>query len=125
MSHEHKPDPEVQAKASRRRFSAAYKQRIVAEAEQCAHGELGTLLRREGLYYAQITAWRRAAAEGHLTDKPRGPKAHPDAQQVKHLQQENERLQRRLVQAEAIIDAQKKLADLLAQARQAQQQETD
>ena len=122
MTYEHKPDPEVQPKATRRRFSAAYKQRIVSEAEQCAHGELGALLRREGLYYAQVAAWRRAAAEGSLTDKPRGPQPNPDAQELKRLQQENERLQRRLVQAEAIIDAQKKLADLLAQARQAQQE---
>ena len=64
-----KANPEVQPKAERRRFSVEYKRRIVAEAEQCEHGELGCLLRREGLTYAQIGKWRTAHAEGTLGKK--------------------------------------------------------
>ncbi len=111
-------NPEVQPKPTRRRFTAAYKRRIVQEAAQCGHGEIGPLLRREGLYYAQLATWRKAEAEGELVDKPRGPQPNPAAAEVKRLQRENERLQRQLQQAEAIIDAQKKLATLLEQRKQ-------
>ena len=113
MSESQKPNPEVQAKPTRRRFSADYKRRIVAEAEQCQHGEVGALLRREGLYHSQLASWRKAIASGRLGKTKRGPKANPDAAEVKRLQRENERLHRKLADAEAIIDAQKKLADLM------------
>ena len=113
MSQDHKPNPEVQPKAERRRFSAGDKRRMVAEAAQCQHGELGSLLRREGLTYAQITKWRKAHADGTLHDKPRGPQANPNRAAVRRLEAENARLKRQLEQAEAIIDAQKKLARLL------------
>ena len=112
MSASSKPNPEVQPKAERRRFSADYKRRIVAEAEQCQHGELGALLRREGLSYAQIGKWRRAVAEGTL-DKKRGPVANPNRAAMRRLEAENARLKHQLERAEAIIDAQKKLARLL------------
>jgi len=69
MSENRKANPEVQPKAERRRFSAEYKRRMVAEAERCQHGELGALLRREGLTYAQIGKWRTADAEGTLGKK--------------------------------------------------------
>ncbi len=107
------PKTEVQPKSSRRRFTIEYKYRIIAEAEQCKHGELGALLRREGLYHSQLASWRKAQAHGTLTTKKRGPKANPDVAEIKRLQHENDRLQRKLEQAEAIIDAQKKLATLL------------
>lgn len=113
MSQEYKPNPEVQAKAERRRFSAEYKRRMVAEAGDCQHGELGSLLRREGLTYAQIIQWRKAQVEGTLSDKPRGPRPNPNRVVVRRLETENARLQRKLEQAEAIIAAQKKLALLL------------
>ena len=113
MSESQKPNPEVQPKPTRLRFSSEYKRRIVAEAEQCQHGELGALLRREGLYHSQLASWRKAIAEGTLGKKKRGPKANPDASEVKRLQRENERLQRKLADAEAIIEAQKKLAVLM------------
>jgi transposase len=109
----YKPNPEVQAKAQRRRFSAEYKRRLVAEAGKCRHGELGSLLRREGLTYAQIIQWRTAQVEGRLSDKPRGPRPNPDRAAVRQLEAENARLKRHLEQAEAIIAAQKKLAALL------------
>ena len=108
-----KKNPEVQPKPTRRTFTAAYKRRMVAESEQCKHGELGALLRREGLYYSQIAAWRKAAASGALGTKKRGPVADPDRAEKHRLERENERLRRKLADAEAIIEAQKKLAALL------------
>jgi transposase-like protein len=107
-----KANPEVQPKVERRRFTAEYKRRIVIEAEQCRHGELGSLLRREGLTYAQIGKWRSAHAEGRL-GKQRGPVANPNRTEVRRLEAENARLKRELERAALIIDAQKKLAHLL------------
>jgi len=112
MSQEYKPSPEVQPKPMRRSFTAEYKRRMVAEAEGCQHGELGSLLRREGLTYAQISRWRRQQGEGSLGRK-RGPIANPRRAEVRRLEAENERLKRKLADAEAIIEAQKKLAALL------------
>lgn len=107
------PDPQVVPKAERRRFSAAYKLRIVTEADSCSeHGQIGELLRREGLYSSQLTKWRRQRAEGTLGQK-RGRKPDPQAAEVKRLQRENEQLRARLERAEHIIDVQKKLAQLL------------
>ena len=113
MGHKISDSLEVQPKPERRRFNAAYKRQIVAEAETCPYGELGSLLRREGLTDTQLSNWRTAQAEGTLTDKPRGPKANPDRATVRRLEAENARLKRQLDQAEAIISAQKKLAALL------------
>ena len=107
------PDTEVQPHATRRRFTAAYKRKIVEEAAQCAHGEIGALLRREGLYSSYLTKWRAEYEADSLTDKVRGPRANPNSAEVKRLQRENARLQGKLEQAEAIIEAQKKLARLL------------
>jgi len=112
MSRASKHNPEVQPKAERRRFTAEYKRRIVIEAEQCQYGELGSLLRREGLTYAQIGKWRSAHAEGTL-GKQRGPVANPNRAEMRRLEAENTRLKRQLERAELIIDAQKKLARLL------------
>jgi transposase-like protein len=106
-------ETEVQPRATRRRFSAAYKRQIVEEAAHCEYGELGALLRREGLYHSNLAKWRDEYAAGMLSDKPRGPRANPTAAEVKRLERENARLQRKLEQAEAIIEAQKKLARLL------------
>src|SRR4051812_34570009 len=113
MFQERKPNPEVQVQTQRRRFSAEYKRRIIVEAEKCGAGQLGSLLRREGLTYTQIGEWRKAYSEGRLTDKHRGPQANPNLPEVRRLEAENARLKRKLEQAEAIIDAQKKLAQLL------------
>ena len=107
-----KSNPEVQPKPERRRFTAEYKRRIVVEAAQCQHGELGSLLRREGLTYAQIGKWRAAHAEGTL-GKKRGPVANPNRAEMRRLKAENASLKRQLERAELIIDAQKKLARLL------------
>lgn len=117
MSEDNKPNPEVQVKSERRRFTAEYKRRIVAEAEQCQYGELGSLLRREGLTYAQIGKWRTAHTEGTL-NKKRGPVANPKRAEMRRLEAENARLKRQLERAELIIDAQKKLARLLDEEEQ-------
>ena len=120
MSDPKKPDTEVQPKPARRTFSAAYKRRIVAEADTCKRGEIGALLRREGLYHSQLAAWRKATADGTLGTKKRGPVADPDRVEKRRLERENERLRRKLADAEAIIDAQKKLAALLDRLNEAE-----
>jgi len=115
MSHRNgkQPDPEVSPRAQRRRFTAEYKRRIVAEADACGYGEIGALRRREGLYHSNLASWRRERDAGTLTNKKRGPRPNPEAAETKRLRQENARLKRKLAQAEAIIEAQKKLAALL------------
>jgi len=111
------PDPEVPAKAQRRKFTAEYKLRIVREAERCKEpGEIGALLRREGLYSSLLTAWRREVEQGTraaLRSKKRGPKARVIDPRVKELERENARLQKRLEHAELIIGVQKKVSALL------------
>jgi transposase-like protein len=114
------PDPEVVEKARRRTFSAEYKLRILREAEACtASGEIGALLRREGLYSSNLTSWRRQREQGEqgaLSAKPRGRKAKavdPLTARLAQLERENARLLKRLEQAETIIEVQKKVAALL------------
>jgi len=110
------PDPEVPEKALRRRFTPAYKLRILEEAQQCTKpGQLGALLRCEGLYSSNITLWRRQMQEG-LVPKKRGPAAHKTdsrTRRIAELERDNEKLARKLKQAELIIEVQKKVADLL------------
>ena len=107
------PDPQVVPKAERRQFSAEYKLRILDEADRCTeHGQIGALLRREGLYSSHLTTWRRQRDQGTLGQK-RGRKPDPQAVEIKRLQRENEQLRARLERAEHIIDVQKKLAQLL------------
>ena len=107
---------EVVARPARRRFTAEYKLRILQEAERCAPGELGALLRREGLYSSHLTTWRKQRAAGSLAAlaaKKRGPKVDPQAEALARLQRENTKLQAKLARADLIIDAQKKLLVLL------------
>ena len=110
------PDPEVPEKAVRRKFTAAYKLRILKEAERCTEpGEMGALLRREGLYSSNLTLWRRQAQEG-LIPKERGPVVHrtdPRARRIAELTRENEKLTHKLKQAELIIEVKKKVGDHL------------
>jgi transposase len=114
------PDPEVVPQAKRRRFSAAYKLRILEEVDNCSqHGEIGALLRREGLYSSHLSKWRRQRDQGQLqglAPKKRGRKTADQAKieaELAELRRENQRLTARLQQAEAIIDMQKKLSQLL------------
>lgn len=110
------PDPEVAEKASRRRFTTEYKLRILDQAERCAPGEQGALLRREGLYSSHLTAWRQQRAAGKLQATRKGfAKAELDAalRRVSSVERENRRLRQRLQRAETIIAVQKKLSGLL------------
>ena len=116
------PDPEVVPMAERRRFTAEEKLRIIEEADRCTEpGEMGALLRREGIYSSYLSRWRRARDRGQLTAlaaQQRGPKPATDvalAREVSRLRRENERLQDRLERAETIIEVQKKLSQLLGQ----------
>jgi transposase len=110
------PDPEVPEKTVRRKFTAAYKLRILKEAESCTEpGQIGALLRREGLYSSSLASWRRKVTQG-LIPKKRGPlaqKGGPLVRRNAELERENARLAHKLKQAELIIDVQKKVAELL------------
>lgn len=111
---------EVLAKAARRRFTAEYKRRILQEADRCTRpGEIGALLRREGLYSSHLSAWRAARERGELAGlgpKRRGPKAKQvDARdrRIRALERENRRLTVRAERAEALVEVQKKVSQLL------------
>ena len=111
------PDPEVPAKVHRRQFTAEYRRRILREADACTkHGELGALLRREGLYSSHLVNWRRQREQGELgagRARQRGPTPKPVDPRVKQLEVENRRLHRKLARAETIITLQKKVAEIL------------
>ena len=113
-------DPEVPAKARRRQFRAEYKQRILREADATRDaGEIGALLRREGLYSSHLATWRRARERGELAGlapRRRGRKEkalNPLAKRVVELERDKRRLERRLKQAELLLEIQKKASQLL------------
>ena len=110
------PDPEVPPKATRRRFPAEYKARILAEYERLPDGEKGALLRREGLYSSLISEWRKQAAAGALEGlaKKRG-RPGPDAKerQIAKLEAENERLRAELSKRDKVIEVQGQVSALL------------
>jgi transposase-like protein len=115
-----RPETEVTEKAKRRRYTAEHKVRVLREADACTKaGELGALLRREGLYSSHLTSWRAQATRGELAGlepKKRGPKpkaVDPRDKQLAALERENAKLKRRLEHAEAIIAVQKKVSQLL------------
>ena len=114
------PDPEVPEKKPRRKFTAKYKLRILAETDAYTQpGQIGVLLRREGLYSSNLTTWRKQRAQGILqamTPKKRGRKrkqTNPLAKRVAQLEKENRRLQDKLKKAETIIEVQKKISEIL------------
>ena len=113
-----KADPEVVAVAKRRRLTAGYKLRILQEADECrGTGEIGALLRREGLYSSYLSRWRKEREQGQLetlAGRKQGRKSKSDLEkEMAGLRQENERVKARLEQAETIIEIQKKLSGLL------------
>ena len=116
---EGRPDPEVSDKPRRRRFTAKYKLEILRQADRCTkHGELGALLRREGIYSSSISAWRRSRDRGELAGvkSKRGRKAKlQDARdkKINQIERENRRLRQKLTQAETVIEIQKKASALL------------
>lgn len=114
------PDPEVVVLAKRRQFSGAERRRILDAADRCtASGEIGALLRREGIYSSHLATWRKqraAAQRAALEPKTRGRKADPvlaETRRADTLDHENRRLRHQLAQARTIIDVQKKLCSLL------------
>ena len=112
-------DPEIRPKAVRTQWSARERLRILAAADACAPGEIGALLRREGIYSSHLARWRRQRAQGELAGlEPKrraapSPETRAQTAELARLQRENQRLYAKLAQAEVIIDVQKKRATLL------------
>ena len=110
---------EVPARIQRRRFTAAYKLKILEQAERCsAPGEIGSLLRREGLYSSHLTSWRRSRQKGALAglSKKRGPitkKKSAEAKEIERLEREIAKLKEQLRRAAVINDVQKKVSEIL------------
>jgi transposase len=111
---------EVLAKATRRRFTAQYKLRVLQEADACSRpGEVGALLRREGLYSSNLVAWRKQRGTGELVGlapKKRGPPPNqpdPRDRKMAELERDNARLRKRAERAEALVELQKKVSELL------------
>lgn len=109
------PDPEVPQKAQRRRYSAAYKLQVLEEADRATEpGQIGALLRREGLYSSLLAAWRQQRRDGTLAGQARGRKGKDQRdRKIEELERDNARLTKKLDQAETIIAVQKKLSRLL------------
>ncbi len=117
MTNKKTPDPEVKPKPGRRKFSAAYKRNILKEADECnEHGQIGALLRREGLYSSHLSDWRKQRDAGILAglSKPRGrsPESAEKAR-IRELEKQLQISQEKLKKAELIIEVQKKISDLL------------
>lgn len=125
------PDPEVEERPKRRRFTAEYKARILSEAERCSKpGEIGALLRREGLYASHLITWRRQREKDGVAglSRKRGRKGDPDRGLVKknaQLEAANRRLSEKLRKAEIIIEFQKKMAELWATPNRPEGEESD
>ena len=111
------PDPAVEAKAKRRRFTAEYKLRILREVDRAKEpGEVGAILRREGLYSSLLSVWRRdrdRVAKTGLAARKRGPKAKVVDPKIKQLERENAKLRRRNERVELLLSIQKKASELL------------
>lgn len=107
------PDPEVPAKATRRRFSAAEKARILDEYAVASSIERAALCRREHIYSSHISSWRKQRASGAPLESKRGAKPDPQALEITHLRKENVNLERRLAKAGRVIDIQGKAYALL------------
>lgn len=111
---------EVVAKAERRRFTADYKLKVLREADDCKQsGEIGGLLRREGLYWSHLTNWRKQRERGELaglSERKRGPQRREKDSlvgRVRELERDNLRLERRAERAEGIVELQKKVSEIL------------
>ena len=113
---EERMETEVVAKPKRRQHTAEYKLRILRELDGCTRkGEVGAILRREGLYSSLISKWREQGSLSGLGGQRRGPKVDPNAAELARLQRENKRLKEKLERAELIIDVQKKVARLIGE----------
>jgi transposase-like protein len=112
-------DTEVPERVQRRTFTADYKLKILAEADRSTgSGEIGALLRREGLYSSHLTSWRNSRQKGALAglSKKRGKtpsKTTVEAKEIERLRRENAKLRDKLLRAETVIEVQKKVSELL------------
>jgi len=129
---DHRVDPEVLEKPIRRQFSAEYKLQILREADACSElGDIGKLLRREGLYSSHLTTWRRQRERGALNGlkaNRRGRKVSKRnalLSEVERLSREKEQLTKQLKQAQLIIEVQKKVSQLLGIPLQRQDKDED
>ena len=124
---EERPETEVVRRAARRRYTAEYKLRILREVDACkGTGEIGALLRREGLYSSNLTKWRQQRERGELeglAEQRRGPKEDPQAVENARLKRENERLREELRKAQLIIEVQKKVSQILGVPLEEQEKE--
>jgi transposase len=111
------PETEVAPKAQRRQYSYEYKEHILAEIDACQQpGQVGAILRREGLYSQLISKWRQQLnrkGQAGLEPQKRGPKVDPQAAELVRLRRENQRLRQRLERAELIVEVQKKVSQML------------
>ncbi len=117
---QHSADPEVPEKPRRRRFTAEYKLRIVTDADACSEpGEVGALLRREGLYSSHLSTWRQQRDQGQLqalSPKKRGrrsKKNDPLATELAQVRREKAAVEQKLKQVELIIPIPKKVSEML------------
>ena len=112
------PETEVVVKAKRRQYTAEYKLRLLKEIDSCqGNGDIGAVLRREGLYSSMLSKWKEQRDNGALdglSAQKRGPKLDPQAAELALMKRDNDRLRERLRQAELIIDVQKKLRNYWA-----------
>lgn len=110
---------EVKKKRKRRKFTAKYKLEVLKKIEECEEGQIGAYLRSEGLYYGTVNNWKKQYEQGvlqGLSDNKRGRKKDDNTElkeKIKQLEKDKRKLQKKLDQAELIIDFQKKMADLL------------
>ena len=111
---------EVLAKAERRRLTGEYKLKVLREADDCKEsGEIGALLRREGLYWSNLANWRQQRERGELSGlsaRKRGPQRREKnslAERVRELERDNTRLKRRAERAEGLVELQKKVSEIL------------
>src|SRR5688572_17789803 len=120
------PEPEVEPRPRRRTYTAEYKAKILAECDATTErGQIGAILRREGLYSSHLIDWRRRRAEGGLNGlapkqvgrPPTNPTVREQGKELERLKRENAKLQEKLRRSEIIVDAQKKLAEVLTSLR--------
>lgn len=108
-----RPATEVTEKATRRRFSAKDKARILQETDGVPRGKIAAILRREGIYSSHLQKWRLQRDEKALAPKKRGPKSDAQAKKMKELEKQNARLEKKLKHANALLELQKKVAEIL------------
>jgi transposase-like protein len=107
------PPTEVKILRARRRYTPEYKKRILEKLDRCKQpGEIGALLRKEGLYSSSITKWRRERADSGLDNKTTSSESKVLLEKIRHLEHTNQKLEKRLERAEAIIEVQKKIVTM-------------